>query len=157
MAKPIDFQAVKESLAALDRIAAEHPHLLGKSTPEEWEEILSEIEQAGRPKTVAERQKDFRQRRAAKGLIRPEVWLEPSVLESLRKAFPGPRAGVNWPRVIAAALEKTDHSPEAKPEKREAAAVNRLRARFAHIPPGESMSEELIAERRQEAMQESAP
>ncbi|BBL77435.1 hypothetical protein [Methylomagnum ishizawai] len=41
MAKTIDFQAVKESLAALDRIAAEHPELLGESSQEEWEKTLS--------------------------------------------------------------------------------------------------------------------
>ena len=44
MVKTIDFKAVKESLAALDRIAAEHPELLGESTPEEWEETLRSLD-----------------------------------------------------------------------------------------------------------------
>lgn len=38
----------------------------------------------------------------------------------------------------------------------EDSVVRRLRARFTHIPPDESMAEELIAERRQEALQEGA-
>lgn len=44
MVKTIDFQAVKESLAALDRIAAEHPELLGESTLEEWEKTLRSLD-----------------------------------------------------------------------------------------------------------------
>ncbi len=47
---------------------------------------------------------------------------------------------------------KRGRSPEA-----EEAVVNRLRARFAHIPPGESMADELIAERRHEAWRDNAP
>ena len=39
-------------------------------------------------------------------------------------------------------------------EKREA-VVRRLRDRFRHIPPGVSLAEELIEERRQEAWRES--
>jgi hypothetical protein len=44
MAKPINLQAVRESLAALDRIAREHPELLGPSTPDEWEDTLKDLE-----------------------------------------------------------------------------------------------------------------
>ncbi len=39
----------------------------------------------------------------------------------------------------------------------EEVVVNRLRARFAHIPSGESMADELIAERRLAARLENLP
>jgi hypothetical protein len=39
----------------------------------------------------------------------------------------------------------------------EDAIVRRLKARFAHLPPGVSLADELIAERRQEASRENAP
>ena len=39
----------------------------------------------------------------------------------------------------------------------EEAIVRRLRERFAHLPPGVSLADELIAERRQEASRENSP
>lgn len=38
--KAVDLDRVKRGLAELDKIAAEHPRLLGDSTPEEWEATL---------------------------------------------------------------------------------------------------------------------
>jgi len=110
MAKTIDFQAVKESLAALDRIAAEHPELLGKSTPEEWEKTLNDQDTAS---TGSERQKRFKKNRLEAGIKRVLVWAKESDLETLRKRFPGPKGGVNWDGVINVALNKT--RPESTP------------------------------------------
>ena len=42
MAKVLDLPAIKNSLANLDRIAAEHPELLGESSAAEWEATLKE-------------------------------------------------------------------------------------------------------------------
>jgi hypothetical protein len=43
------------------------------------------------------------------------------------------------------------------PGEDEDAIIRRLKGRFSHIPPGESLANELIAERRQEALQEDRP
>ena len=104
MAKPIDMVAVRESLTALDRIAAQHPELLGKSTPEEWEQILNDQVTAS---TGSERQKRLKQNRMAAGIKRVLVWAKESDLETLRERFPGPKGGVNWDGVINIALDKT--------------------------------------------------
>lgn len=98
MEKPIDMVAVRESLAALDRIAAEHPELLGKSAPEEWEQILKE--------QVTERQRKLVAKRLTQGQKRALVWAPETDLDALKRAYPGPRNGVNWMAVIAAALDK---------------------------------------------------
>lgn len=42
MAKVLDLPKIKQSLENLDRIATEHPELLGKSTADEWETTLKE-------------------------------------------------------------------------------------------------------------------
>ena len=42
MAKVLDLPRIKQSLENLDRIATEHPELLGKSTADEWEATLKE-------------------------------------------------------------------------------------------------------------------
>ncbi len=42
MSKSLDLETIRDSLANLDRIAAEHPELLGESTPEDWEEVLTD-------------------------------------------------------------------------------------------------------------------
>ncbi|BBL77452.1 hypothetical protein MishRS11D_45500 (plasmid) [Methylomagnum ishizawai] len=104
MAKTIDFQAVKESLAALDRIAAEHPELLGESSQEEWEQTLKS--------TVLERQKRLITKRQAEGQERHALWAPREEIEELRRQFPGSRNGVNWRAVIAAALKMSGQNPE---------------------------------------------
>ncbi len=43
MGKPLDLETIRDALANLDRIAAEHPELLGGSTPDEWEEVLADV------------------------------------------------------------------------------------------------------------------
>ena len=43
MSRPLDLETIRDSLANLDKIAAEHPELLGGSTAENWEEVLTDI------------------------------------------------------------------------------------------------------------------
>lgn len=38
--RPIDLERIRKALAWLDRLAREHPELLGESTLEEWEDVL---------------------------------------------------------------------------------------------------------------------
>ena len=40
----VDLPRVARAMAELDRIAEDHPELLGVSTPEEWAETLSSVE-----------------------------------------------------------------------------------------------------------------
>jgi hypothetical protein len=55
MGKKIDLAAVRAAEARLDRLAAEHPELLGESTPEEWESILKDqikVKSKGAPQAL---------------------------------------------------------------------------------------------------------
>jgi hypothetical protein len=105
MSTVLNMTAIRESLVTLDRLAAEHPELLGQSTPEEWEAILKEALATG-----GARQKRLREKRQAEGLRRIELWANPVELESLRGYFPGPREGVNWQEVIKVALSITTNN-----------------------------------------------
>lgn len=107
MGKTIDFQAVKESLAALDRIAAEHPELLGESTPEEWEQTLKS--------TGLERQKHLISSRIKGGMKRLTIWVSSDDMEALRETFPGPRGGADWKRIAEAALKLAEMEREGNP------------------------------------------
>lgn len=98
MGKPIDMVAVRESLAALDRIAAEHPELLGKSAPEEWEQTLKS--------TGLERQKRLISNRLKAGMERLTIWVSSDDMKTLRELFPGPRGGADWKAVIDAAVAR---------------------------------------------------
>ncbi len=46
MSKKIDLEAVRLARENLDRIAQEHPELVGESSVEDWVELLQEIEEA---------------------------------------------------------------------------------------------------------------
>lgn len=103
MSKPIDLAAVREAHANLDRLAKEHPELLGQSTTEEWEAVLTA--QSG-----TERQKRLIAKRQASGMARLSIWLTDEEVEALRNRYPGPRGGVDWQAVAAAALRGSDHA-----------------------------------------------
>jgi len=108
--KVVDLQAVRKASENLDRLAAEHPELLGESTAEEWEAVLKgRLAKPGR-----ERQKALRDRRAALGVQRFEVWVDPERAEALRQRYPAERGGVDWARVIDQALG-AKASPVTKP------------------------------------------
>lgn len=54
--------------------------------------------------SAAERQRAFRERRAAEGKRRAVLWITPAQGDALRSRFPGPRGGIEWNAVITAAL-----------------------------------------------------
>lgn len=97
--KPIDLAAVREAHANLDRLAKEHPELLGQSSPEEWETLLKQQD-------ASERQKRWQARQHAAGNGRANIWLPEQTLAALREHYPGPRGGVDWAGVAAAALKR---------------------------------------------------
>ena len=103
MKKPIDFAAVRTARENLDRIAAEHPELRGQSTAEDWERVLSGLNDG------AERQRKLTERRIAAGMVRAGVWLHRDALTALQARYPGPRGGVDWNAVLAAALQQESH------------------------------------------------
>lgn len=96
MGKVLDLEAIRAASANLDRIAAEHPELLGKSTPEEWEKALKS--------QGLERQKRLISKRIEAGMERLTVWVSKDDMKTLRETFPGPRGGADWKAVITAAL-----------------------------------------------------
>jgi hypothetical protein len=104
--KPIDLQAIREARANLDKLAREHPELLGPSSADDWEDIL-------KGQSTSERQRNLIAKRRAEGLARVTVWLSETTREALREHYPGPRGGIDWEAVTAAALEATQ--PEARP------------------------------------------
>ncbi|BBL77434.1 hypothetical protein [Methylomagnum ishizawai] len=79
-------------------------------------------------KSGSERQRELREKRFAKGLCRPEVWVYPTDIEKLRAAYPGPRNGVDWQAVIKIALEQAGEQPQLdiKATERKAALLDRL-------------------------------
>lgn len=102
MKKPIDLGAVREATANLDRLAKEHPELLGPSTADDWEVVL-------RGRSGSERQRDLIERRQAAGVTRMTVWLSDLDKGALREHFPGPRGGIDWGAVVQAALTGKAH------------------------------------------------
>jgi hypothetical protein len=53
----------------------------------------------------AERQAKFKQARLNAGERQIYVWLSEPQMVSLKKSFPGPRGGIDWDKVIEAALK----------------------------------------------------
>ncbi|NCU20612.1 hypothetical protein EOM89_07720 [Candidatus Falkowbacteria bacterium] len=100
--KPLDLAAIRQARERLKALAREHPELLGPSTTDEWEMTLSEALSG-----TARRQQDLKQRRHAQGLVRVTLWASQDERESLRQHYPGPRGGIDWQAVIAAALRDT--------------------------------------------------
>jgi hypothetical protein len=111
MGKILDLAVIRDATANLKRIAKEHPELLGQSTPEDWERVLSELQNMSEEKTATpgkERQQTLRNNRIARGLARPDVWVSRQDMDRLKSAFPGIRGGVNWEAVITTALAHTE-------------------------------------------------
>lgn len=113
--KILDLDAIRQASANLDRIAADHPELLGPSTTEEWEEVLNEqiSNPERRQKLAANRQAELRQRRKAEGVKRETIWLSDNHRAALKQRFPGPRAGIDWEHVVEAALTPTPIATDA--------------------------------------------
>ncbi len=57
-------------------------------------------------KTAAERQKRLHEKRLAEGTRPYKVWVSDQDSSALQRAFPGPRAGIDWQAVIDSALRK---------------------------------------------------
>ncbi len=72
-------------------------------------------------------------------------------LDELRARMNKPVAEILNEAIDTLYLRETPAAPD------EEAIVRRLRARYAHLPPGVSLADELIAERRQEATRENSP
>lgn len=100
MSKVINLQAIQQARANLKALAQDHPRLLGPSTPEAWEQILSAA------LTTSQRQRELRQRRQASGLRKATLWASEADLEALRQRYPGPRGGIDWQTIIMTALER---------------------------------------------------
>lgn len=55
-------------------------------------------------RTDTQRQKRFAENRRQAGLRALKLWLPEADIAALREAFPGPRGGIDWSRVVAQAL-----------------------------------------------------
>ncbi|MGZ8219250.1 hypothetical protein [Methylomagnum sp.] len=107
MGKILNLAVIRDATANLQRIAADHPELLGQSSPEEWERVLMGLQDMSETTGATpnrSRQKALRDNRAAQGLTRPDVWVSRQDVARLKSAFPGIRGGVNWEAVINTAL-----------------------------------------------------
>jgi hypothetical protein len=67
-------------------------------------------------------------------------------------------AKMNQPlaEILAKAIDRL-YQQEASTVQSEEAIIRRLRSRYSHLPSHVSLADELIAERRQEAMRENNP
>lgn len=65
-----------------------------------------------------ERQKRLRERKQEKGIRRTELWVTDEELSAIKAAYPGPRGGTDWSRVIKAALSVVgaEHHQEDQPQ-----------------------------------------
>ncbi len=111
MAKVLDLPKIKQSLANLDRIAAEHPEILGRLTMTDLEASLSE-----KSGTSTERQRRLKQKRLAAGIKPNQVWLSDADIDALKSSYPGPKGGIDWAKVIQTALEPQAQSDNAEIE-----------------------------------------
>lgn len=107
MPKTIDLLRARRALAELDRIAAEHPEIVGKGEP--WKDNLEELQ---RVITMNHNQRiaEYRARQQAKGMRRVSIFLSPEAteaLEALQRATPGKPVGEIISRaLVSAALAK---------------------------------------------------
>jgi len=88
MPRPVDFPRVRRALAALDRIAAEHPEIC--QGVGQWDE--SAVENIVMATPAKERVAAYRARRAAQGIKRVTFFCSPEAQEALRhlrEAQPG--------------------------------------------------------------------
>lgn len=106
MGKVLDLEAIREATANLERLAAEHPELLGKSTPEEWEKTLNQ-QMSG-----TDRQKRLISKRKSEGMERMTIWVSVTDINALRDRYQGPRKGIDWQAVIRAALKPPTHNDD---------------------------------------------
>ena len=65
-------------------------------------------------KTAAERQKALADRREQDGIRPYKLWVSAADAEALRERFTGARGGIDWAKVIAAALGRSE-SPTSEP------------------------------------------
>ena len=103
MSKILNLTAIREARERLQALAREHPELLGPSTTDEWVATLNTA------LGTAQRQQSLKQRRHAQGQVRVTLWTGRDTLEELRQRYPGPRGGVDWQAIIAAALGKSEN------------------------------------------------
>ena len=104
MKKPIDLATVQEATTGPERLAKAHPELLGQSTADDWEAIL-------KAKSGSERQKALEAKRKGEGYQRIPIWIHKNELADLRQKYPGPRGGIDWPKAVRAALQKSTEDP----------------------------------------------
>ena len=97
--KILNLPAIRQARERLKALAREHPELLGPSTTDEWEKTLNATLSGTAP-----RQQALRQRRQAQGQVRVTLWASQDEREALRQRYPGPRGGIDWQAIIAAAL-----------------------------------------------------
>jgi hypothetical protein len=64
-------------------------------------------------KTGSARQRELREKRKAEGVGRVMIWLSDNDRDALAERFPGPKGGIAWEQVIAAALNSP--APSAVP------------------------------------------
>ena len=101
MTKIVNLSAILQARARLKALAHQYPELLGQSTTDEWEAILSEALSG-----TAQRQQALKQRRHAQGQVRVTLWTSQEEREALRDRYPGPRGGIDWQTIIMTALER---------------------------------------------------
>lgn len=64
--------------------------------------------------TASERVARMNAKRRAEGWGQFKVWTPPGTdIEALRRAYPGKKGGIDWGKVLSAALAHADHHPEA--------------------------------------------
>lgn len=93
MPRSIDLPRVRQALAELDRIAAEHPEIIGKGEP--WADNLDELHKVITMDTN-QRIAEYRARQRDKGMRRISIFLSPEAseaLEALQRVYPGQPIG----------------------------------------------------------------
>ncbi len=89
----------------LDRIAE-----LYRGNEQRTMEYLDKAQSPG-----AERQRQFEKKRMEAGMRPVKAWLSDDAIASLKQIYPGPRGGIDWSGVIAAALDKAGHQDRGTP------------------------------------------
>lgn len=65
--------------------------------------------------STAERQQRLKEKRLESGRKLANVWLPVEDMNALKQVFPGPRGGIDWPAVAAAALSGRPRPPAPLP------------------------------------------
>lgn len=108
----VDLARVRNALAELDRLVAEHPERCNRNGPK-WADHLPELDKLTMGTPVKQRIKDYRARLRAKGYKAATLYLPAGVQDTMARL--SQQTGLTYGDLVALALEHLETDPSGQP------------------------------------------